>query len=99
MTTLDSIIDRQIKRWELEKKRREDEQKSQEKVILPRPVITVSRERGSRGTYLAKMLAEKLNYQLVHREIIDYIVKDSGVRRRLIESLSDEIGFSHCPAW
>jgi len=91
MTTLDSIIDRQIKRWELEKKRREEEQKSQEKVILPRPVITVSRERGSRGSYLAKMLAEKLNYQLVHREIIDYIVKDSGVRRRLIESLDEKI--------
>jgi cytidylate kinase len=91
MTTLDSIIDRQIKRWELEKKRREEEQKSQEKVILPGPVITVSRERGSRGTYLEKMLAEKLNYQLVHREIIDYIVKDSGVRRRLIESLDEKI--------
>jgi cytidylate kinase len=60
-------------------------------MILPRPVITVSRERGSRGTYLAKMLAEKLNYQLVHREIIDYIVKDSGVRRRLIDSLDEKI--------
>ncbi len=91
MTTLENIIDRQIKRWELEKRRREEEQKSQEKVILPGPVITVSRERGSRGTYLAKMLAEKLNYQLVHREIIDYIVEDSGVRRRLIESLDEKI--------
>jgi len=91
MTTLENIIDRQIKRWELEKKRREKEQKAQAKELLPRPVITVSRERGSRGSYLAKMLAEKLNYQLIHREIINFIAKDSGVRLRLIESLDERI--------
>jgi cytidylate kinase len=54
-------------------------------------VITVSRERGSRGSYLARILAERLNYQLVHREIIDYMVKDTGVRRRLIESLDEKV--------
>jgi cytidylate kinase len=91
MTTLENIIDRQIKRWELEKKRREEEQKSQAKEIFPGPVITVSRERGSRGSYLAKKLAEKLNYQLVHREIIDYMAKDTGVRRKLIESLDEKV--------
>jgi len=91
MTTLENIIERQIKRWELEKKRREEEQKVQAKEILPGPVITVSRERGSRGSYLARRLAERLNYQLVHREIIDYMVKDTGVRRRLIESLDEKV--------
>jgi len=91
MSTLENIIDRQIKRWELEKKRREKEQKAQAKELLPRPVITVSRERGSRGSYLAKLLAQELNYQLIHREIINFIARDSGVRHRLIESLDERI--------
>ncbi len=91
MSSRENIIDRQIRRWELGKKRRREEQKAKEEEIFPRTIITMSRERGSRGSFLAKLLAEKLNYQLIHREIIDFIARDSGVRRRLIESLDERI--------
>lgn len=91
MPSLENIIDRQIRRWELEKKRREEEQKAKEEEMLPRPIITISRERGSRGSYLSKLVADKLDYQLIHRQIIDFIAKDSGVRHRLIESLDERI--------
>jgi cytidylate kinase len=91
MSSQENIIDRQIRRWELGKKRKREEQKAKEEEIFPRTIITISRERGSRGSFLAKLLAEKLDYQLIHREIIDFIARDSGVRHRLIESLDERI--------
>lgn len=48
MTTLEKIIDQQIRKWELEKKRREEEQQAQTKEIFPGPVISVS-EKGVEG--------------------------------------------------
>lgn len=91
MTNLESIIDRQVKKWEIDKKRREEEQKAQAKEILPGPVITISRERGSQGTQIAKLLAERLDHQMIHRQMIDYIVKESGARRKVIESLDEKV--------
>jgi cytidylate kinase len=53
-------------------------------------IVTVSRQRGSRGSYLARRLAERLDYQLLHREVIDEICNSSGYRRQVIESLDDK---------
>ncbi len=85
MTNIETLIDRQIRKWETEKKARKEREKSVQKEILP--IITVSRQRGSSGSYLARKLAEKYNYQYAHRQVIDIICRDSGFRRRVIESL------------
>ena len=89
MSSLEHIVDRQIKKWEMERKQREEKIRKQEEIFV-QPVVTISRQWGSRGSYLAKRLAEILNYNLVDREIIDYIVKNSGVRRKLVESLDEK---------
>ncbi|MBD3168392.1 MAG: hypothetical protein GF307_02840 [candidate division Zixibacteria bacterium] len=88
MISLEAIVDKQIRRWELEKTRA-----AEEGVPLPeiKPLITVSRQQGSRGSYLAKVLAERLDYQLFHRELIDFICKDAGCRKRLIELLDENV--------
>ncbi|MCP4631664.1 MAG: cytidylate kinase-like family protein [candidate division Zixibacteria bacterium] len=88
MISLESIVDRQIKKWEIEKFKAVKESEIHPALL---PVITVSRQQGSRGTYLAKMLAEKLEYEYFHRELIDFICKDAGCRRRLIESLDEKV--------
>lgn len=89
-SSIEAIIDRQLKRWELERRKRTEEEKNGLKSAVL-PIVTVSRQRGSRGAFLAEKLAERLGYQLLHREIIDEICNSSGYRRKVIESLDDRV--------
>lgn len=88
MTSIEALIDRQIRKWEIEKKARDEQEAHKEKELLP--IITVSRQRGSSGSYLARRLAEELDYQLVHKQIIDIICSNSGYRKRIIEALDEK---------
>lgn len=85
-SSIEAIINRQLLRWEIERNRRVER-----KVSVPRrpQVVTVSREVGSRGSFFAGRLAERMGFQLLHREVIDAICTSSGYRRRIIESLDD----------
>ncbi len=89
-SSIESIIDRQLRKWELESRSRAEEEKIGRKPKI-KPIVTVSRQRGSRGAYLAEKIAEKFGYQLLHREIIDQICNSSGYRRQVIESLDNKI--------
>jgi len=99
MTSRDKILDRQIRKWELEKAVKAHERAAHEKPdALLAPVITVSRQRGSSGTILAEKLAERFGYTLLHRDVIDRIVESSGYKRRIVESL-DEHSKSQVQLW
>jgi len=89
MISIERIIDRQLRRWEMERLKKLEKEKS-DVVPKKRPIVTISRQKGSRGSYLADKLAERLGYQLLHREIIDKICASSGYRRQVIESLDDK---------
>ncbi|MEW6016052.1 MAG: cytidylate kinase-like family protein [Candidatus Zixiibacteriota bacterium] len=90
MSSIEAIIDRQLRRWELEQRKKAEEEKGGKPGAI-RPIVTVSRQRGSRGAYLAERLAEKLGYQLLHREVIDHICNSTGYRRQMIESLDNKV--------
>jgi len=86
MTSIEAIINRQLLKWELEKTETGPVAKSRPH---PAPIVTVSRQTGSRGSYFGSRLAVRLGYQRLHREAIDLICKSSGYRKRIIESLDD----------
>lgn len=88
--SIDKLIERQVGRWNLERQKRLEAEKNGEKPVI-RPIVTISRQRGSRGRHLAEKLAEKLGYELLHREVIDKICESAGYRRRIIESLDDKV--------
>lgn len=48
-------------------------------------VITISREFGSGGRSIGRMVAEKLGYRFYDGEIIDEVVKSSGLAREIVE--------------
>ncbi len=54
------------------------------------PIVTISRETGSRGSYFGSRLAQRLGYQRLHREVIDAICESSGYRKRIIEALDEK---------
>lgn len=53
---------------------------------MMKKLITISREYGSGGRIIGKLLAEKLGVPFYDKEIIDKAVEESGFSRELIES-------------
>ncbi|MBD3258165.1 hypothetical protein GF377_07005 [candidate division GN15 bacterium] len=88
VTSIEAIVNRQILKWELQKQEAEEQQK---KRPAPLPIVTISRETGSRGSYFGSRLAQRLGYQRLHREAIDFICRSSGYRRRVVESLDEQV--------
>lgn len=98
MPSIQAIVERQLRRWELERDARAAEPGPQEPRTPPQPVITVSRQRGSGGSRVAEIVARRLDYTLLHRDVIDRICSSSGIRRSIIESL-DEHAKSQVASW
>lgn len=86
MTSIDAIINRQLLRWELERKRIEE---TPHLPFVPAPIVTISRQSGSRGSYFGSRLSLKLGYQRLHREVIDAISESSGYYHKIVASLDD----------
>jgi len=59
MTSIEAIIDRQLRRWELESNIRAAELSTKDIQQRHQPVITISRQRGSGGTLIASKLANR----------------------------------------
>ena len=53
---------------------------------LMKKLVTISREYGSGGRIIGKILAEKLGVPFYDKEIIDMAVQESGFSREMIES-------------
>lgn len=80
--TMEQIISSQIKKWQLNKK------KKYKKPI--RPVITISRLPGSGANTVAKQLSEDLNIDLFDSEIVKEVAKSAHVREAVIATLDEQ---------
>lgn len=97
MSSTDALLDRQLRRWELE--RQSARARPAPGAAHPaQPILTVSRQHGSAGARLAARLAERFDYTLLHRDLIDTICATTGHQRRLLASL-DEHTRSEMTAW
>ena len=48
-------------------------------------IVTISREFGSGGRTIGRMVADKLGYKFYDTEIIDQVVEDTGLSREIVE--------------
>lgn len=80
---IENLISRQISFWET------SHRTSVAKIAGLYPNITISREPGSHGGFLAQQLAERLNWKIFGREIVDYISSNTKVRKNIV-ALFDE---------
>lgn len=96
--SIEAIIDQQLRRWEHEGRMAAAGRVATVTQIVAQPIITVSRQHGSRGRDLASRLAERFQYTLLHRDVIDHISVCTGHLRRLLEAL-DEHSRSQLTMW
>ena len=55
-------------------------------------VITVSRQRGSMGSYIALEVADRLGLQYLDREIMDSVAREAGVPVEQVEAIEERAG-------
>ena len=79
---VEKIIAAQVKKWELNKK------KKYKKRL--RPVITISRLPGSGADTLAKQLSKDLNIDLFDNEIVEEVAKSAHVSEAVIATLDEQ---------
>ena len=90
MRAMHQLIEEQVRRWEILKK-----EKQEEKTL---PVITLSREPGSGGKLVARVVADRLGLDLFHQEIINAMAENADTTTRVIRTL-DERGLSMIEDW
>jgi cytidylate kinase len=90
MKAIHHLIEEQVRRWEILRK-----EKRQAKTL---PVITLSREPGSGGKFVAKAVAERLGLELFHQEIINAMAENADTTARIIRTL-DERSLSMIEDW
>ncbi|MFI5371215.1 MAG: AAA family ATPase [Candidatus Eisenbacteria bacterium] len=88
-TSIDAMIDRQLRRWEIERYSGMKRGTAHPSIPVLGPLITVSRQHGSIGTAVAARLAEHFRYTLLHRDTIDRMCESTGYARRLLQALDD----------
>jgi len=83
-TPIKKFVKDQVKKWERMYSQTEEQAE-------PRlPSITVSMEPGSGGGILAQKIADRLNFDLFNREIVEEIAKSAEIRETVIETLEKD---------
>ena len=91
MKSIPQIIEEQVQRWQLTRKKKAPEKEGVS-------IVTLSREPGSGGRIVAGRLAEKLGIDIFHQEVINEIAKSADVSEKLLETL-DERGLTTLEHW
>ncbi|BBO77119.1 cytidylate kinase [Desulfosarcina widdelii] len=90
MKAIHQLIEEQVRRWEILRR-----EKSEAKSL---PVITISREPGSGGKFVARAVAERLGLDVFHQKLINAMAENADTSTRVIRTL-DERGVSMLEDW
>ena len=82
--SIDQFVKEQIEKWE--SMYPAEDGKEEARI----PVITVSMEPGSGGSLVAQKIAERLNFDFFHRDIIKGIAESAKISASVVETLEKE---------
>ncbi|MGD9058379.1 MAG: cytidylate kinase-like family protein [Desulfobacterales bacterium] len=91
MKSIPKIIEEQMNRWQITRKKEVPEKEGVS-------IVTLSREPGSGGRIIAGRLAEKLSIDIFHQEVIHQIAESADVSATVLETL-DERGLNTLEHW
>lgn len=78
MPRLEDLLDRQFKRYHLDRTLLQRFETDEERGKTAAPVVTISREMGSGGATIGKIVANLLHFVLYDREVIEKIATETG---------------------
>jgi len=78
------MVEKQWKKWLLLA-----QQKPSKPTPGPFPTVTVSREKGSGGSIVAKQIAEQLGFVLFDSEIVDHVARSASVDRLVVMHMDE----------
>ena len=84
----DKLIDRQMRRWEMARAQCL-EQREVKATKTVQDFVAFSRQVGSSGAEVARLLAERLDWPLFDKEILHVMAGDDRVRERLYEQMDE----------
>jgi hypothetical protein len=79
--SIEALVDAQARKWQLRRAERRAEER--------RPVITLSRQHGARGSEVARGVADALQLDLFDREIIQRIAESTHLGERVVAALDE----------
>ncbi len=91
MKSIPQIIEEQVHRWQISRKKEAPEKEGVS-------IVTLSRQPGSGGRIIAGRLAEQLRIDIFHQELIHQIAKSADVSETVLETL-DERGLNTLEHW
>jgi cytidylate kinase len=94
--TIEKLIRRQIHQWNRYRELLETASRPEE--IRPRPIVTISRQKGSGARELATALARRLDLEIHGASLIDHIARDARLEREVVANL-DERARSQVDLW
>ena len=80
--SIEQLVDGQCRKWGIISK--------ESKKKPPFPLITISREPGSKGRLVAQQLAEQLNLDLFGGKIIHEVAKSANMSERVVSTLDEK---------
>jgi cytidylate kinase len=94
VSVIEQLVGRQIATGEL-KRRLEPKDSGFTRESLTgedyRPCLAISRKCGSGGTSLARLVSERLKWQVFDREIVEEVARSAHVRRQLVDSVDERV--------
>ena len=82
------MVDRQFKMWSRQKKRVITDTREPEEMPM-HSIVTISRQLGSGGEYIAHQVAKKLGFKIYDKKIVDEIANKSQMLKSQVESLDE----------
>ena len=84
-----SLVDRQVQLWQ---KRDEDAPKKSglDEDRWNSSLITISRAYGARGYRIGELIAEKLDWQVYSRQLVEYIADSTNLRHKVVADFDEK---------
>jgi cytidylate kinase len=80
-----TIVERQVGKWALESK-----PKAKQEPDVHWPLVTVSREFGTQGAEMGRVVSERLGFSYWDQELVAAIAEETGAQETLLNSLDEK---------